>query len=112
MASKKCNKSFFGMRLIDPYQQFVGLVWESLTYDILVLRLYHINEYGKYVTEDIVNLSSDEISKFERKEDVLTYLKRIARKRDGSYNLYIDETLYKMIERIYSEKAELEILTD
>lgn len=107
MSNKKDNKTFYGMRLIDPYDTFIGLLWEELSLDKLVLRFYHINEYGEYVSDELISMNSDVLYEFERKEDVLNYLRRTAREKEATYNLYIVEDLYNSIIRYYQDKSKL-----
>ncbi len=112
MAKKKDSKSVYGMRLIDSYDKFIGLLWEELSLDKLVLRFYHINEYGEYVSDEVISMNADVLYGFERKEDALTYLKRAARAKEASYNLYIDEDLYNGIIRYYEDRRKLSEIID
>lgn len=112
MAKKEGNRSFYGMRLIDSYDTFIGLLWEDLSFDKLVLRFYHTNKHGEYVSDEVISMNLDVLYGFERKEDALTYLRRTARKEEASYNLYIDEDLYNSIIRFYEDKAKVDEITD
>lgn len=112
MTNTKNNKSSFGMRLINPYDPFVGLIWEISSYDEISLRLYHMNEYNNYLDNEIMRMDIDVLYNFERKEDVLNKLRRLARGKDAGYKLYIDEDLYDIIDNFYKDKSKLWRMTN
>lgn len=99
MAKKNDNESICGMRLIDPYEIFIGLVWEDLGDDEIVLRFYHVNEYNKYVSDDIKRLSLSSMDNFTETEKAMQYLAEEARSVMNSYNLFVEEGLYETIKR-------------
>lgn len=107
MTKTKSNKSSFGMRLINPHDPFVGLIWEIFSHEEISLRLYHMNEYNNYLADEIMRMDIDDLCSFERKEDALNNLRRIARKKDAGYKLYMDEDLYDIIDNFYKDKSEL-----
>lgn len=110
MAKKNGSKSVCGMRLIDPYKKFTGLVWEELYSGELVLRLYRKNGYDNYDSEDIKTLPPDSLSDFTDAEEAVDYLKNSARAIIESYDLYIEEGLYKTICRDCKAEAEIKEL--
>lgn len=99
MAKKNDNKSICGMRLIDTYETFIGLAWEDFGYDEIVLRYYHVNEYNKYVSDDIKRLSLSSMDNFTETEKAMQYLAEEARSVMNSYNLFVEEGLYETIKR-------------
>lgn len=106
MANNNCSKSICGMRLIDPYEIFIGLAWEDFGYDEIVLRYYHVNEYNKYVSDDIKKLSLSSMDNFTETEKAMQYLVEEARSVMNSYNLFVEEGLYETIKRNCKAEAE------
>lgn len=97
MAEKKGSKTFYGMRLVPPNKRLIGLCWEISDCDEIVLRHYHISQYGKYIYDEYEKLVLTSVCYRAHKNDVLRYLKNIANKVKPSHNIYIDEVCYKAI---------------
>lgn len=112
MTKKNDNNSICGMRLIDPYKPFIGLVWEELSDEEAILRLYRINEYNIYDSEDIKTLPLDSLSNFADAEKAVDYLKKSARAIIESYDLYLEEGLYETIRKNCKTEAELKELVE
>lgn len=104
MAKRKYNRSFYGMRLVNYRERVVGLIWEEAGLDNITLKLYYINDYEKYICEDLMNFSLDSILIGKYKEEGLICLKKIARHKDSSYDIFIEEGLYKGILELYKQK--------
>ena len=108
MNQKPKTESFYGMRLVDPYEKFIGMVWEQDGTLQLSLRFYYLNDNGKYVYEELENLPIDVVWNCKSTKEACMYLKSIAKNKKPSYNVFIEDSLYDGIDDLLKEKAKLQ----